>query len=81
MVYLDNLVPQIRQHRQSQIAMGNGGMERTIGTCLLGIDMNPLMIKSSISKKIDTLLRQFYIITHTQLLTQMGSEFFIRANN
>ena len=57
--------------------MGNSCLERTLHCCLLRIDVYPLMVESGIGKKIYTLLLQFDIVAHTEILAEHCGKLFI----
>ena len=54
-VYLDDLVPHIGQHRQGEVSVRNGALERTFHGSFLCIHVNPLMVQRSIGKQVDAM--------------------------
>ena len=76
-MHLDNLFPQIGQHREGQITVGNGGLEGAFNGGLLGIHVNPLVVECGIGKEVDALLVEFYIVAFAESFAQHGGKLLI----
>ena len=61
-VHLDNLVPQVWQHGEREVAVRDGCLVWAFLLSLLCIDVDPLMVEGGIGKHVDALLRKFYVI-------------------
>ena len=80
-VDLDDLVPKERKHRQCEITVGYGCLERTFNGSLLRTDMNPLVVECCVGKKVDTLLCQFHIVGNAYVLAKHCGKLFIIVDN
>ena len=80
-IYLDGLEPQMGQHGNTQVTMGNG---RTVGAllfCPFCIHMNPLVIQGGIGKLVNLLLGNFVIFRCSQLFSHIGFKLIVRVDN
>lgn len=79
-VYLDNLLPQVGQERQRQVAVYDGLAEGTLSGTLL-VNVYPLVVERGVGKEVDALLRHFKPVGGADNLTHMGLKFVVRVDN
>ena len=60
--YVNNLIPKVRENRKCEITVSDCSTKLAFCLCTLCVNMNPLMVESSVSKEVNTLLSQFYMI-------------------
>ena len=80
-IYLNNLIPQMRQHGEGEITVCNGTLKRTFGLGAFCVNVNPLMVQRCVGKEIDAFLRKFHILRNTDLLTYQLFKILVRIDN
>ena len=55
-VYLDDLLPEIRQYREGEVAVSDGAVVRAFYLGALYIYVNPLWVEGCVCKLVDTVL-------------------------
>ena len=75
--HLDDLLPEVRQERECEVAVGDGA---PVGTFLgrpLGIDVYPLVVECGVGKEVDALLGDLKPLRLAELLAQVGGKFVV----
>ena len=74
-VDLQNLSPEVGEHRKVQVAVRNGRFIRAFRPGALRVHVNPLVVERGVGEKVDLLLRDRQVVGNTQLLTYVLGEF------
>ena len=76
-VDLDDLIPHVGEHRESEVTVGDGRLERTLHSGTLGVDMNPLVVEGGIGKLVNTFLGQLYPLAHAEVLAKISGKLIV----
>lgn len=74
-VDLQNLSPEVGEHRKVQVAVRNGRFIRAFRPGALRVHVNPLVVERGVGEKVDLLLRDRQVVGNTQLLTYVLGKF------
>ena len=78
---INNLLPEVGEDGESEVAVGNGVAEGRLTLSLLNVDVDPLMVECGIGKEVNLLLSKLVPIGNAEFLTYQGFEVGMAIND
>lgn len=80
-VHLNDLLPQIGQHGEGEIAVSDGALKRAFHLSALHVDVNPLVVECGVGKFINAILVNFKPFRCAEFFAKIRLKFFVGIDN